>query len=77
VPEPTAYGVVQVVDPHEMVALLAQPQTKGQHWYLECRRPDPTMMKDLQHRLMGPPIETVDVNGTQPVPIRIAFQQVE
>jgi hypothetical protein len=73
----TEAGAVQVTDPEEMAALLARPQTKGQLWYLECRRPDATLMKELHHRLMGPPTQIVEVSGSQSQPIHIVHQQIE
>jgi hypothetical protein len=68
----TEDGVVQVTDPEEMARLLAQPPGKGResHWYLEHRRPDPTLMKELHHRLMGPPRQTVEVSGSSEMTIR-------
>jgi hypothetical protein len=73
----TEDGAVQVTDPAEMARLLGQPQTKGQHWYLECRRPDATLMKELHHRLMGPPTQIVEVSGSPSQPIHIVHQQIE
>lgn len=75
----TKDGVVHVTDPQEMATLLAQPPVKGQpqQWYLECRRPDPTLMKELHHRLMGPPTQIVEVSGSQSQPIHIVHQQIE
>lgn len=71
--------VVQVTDPQEMATLLAQSPATGpaSHWYLECRRPDPTLMKELQHRLMGPPTQMVELSGTQAVTVQIVHQQIE
>ena len=61
-----------------MARLLAQPQGKGrgERWFLECRKPDAHLMKELQHRLMGPPTQTIDVTGTEPVTVRIVHQQM-
>jgi hypothetical protein len=73
----TPEGVIQVTDPGEMALLLGQPQAKGQLWYLECRRPDPTLMKELHSRLMGPPSQMVEISDTQPVEVRILHQQIE
>src|SRR5262245_46584509 len=74
----TEAGVEQVTDPEEIARLLAQPpgKSRGQEWYLECRRPDAQLMKELQHRLMGPPTQTIDVTGTEPVTVRIVHQQM-
>jgi len=73
----TKDGVEQVTDPAEMARLLAQPPGKGrEHWYLERRRPDAQLMKELHHRLMGPPTQMVEVSGTASVPIRIVYEQL-
>ena len=75
-------GVVLIgarsTDPDEMARLLAQPPGtgRGEHWFLGCRKPDAQLMKELDHRLMGPPAQTVDVGGTQPVTIHITHEQV-
>ena len=72
----TTDGVEQVTDPDEMQRLLATPPATGRppHWYLERRRPDPTLMKELQHRPMGPPRQMLDVNGTEPVTVHIVHK---
>jgi len=28
-------------------------------------------MKELHHRMMGPPTQTIEINGTEPVTVRI------
>jgi hypothetical protein len=33
-------------------------------------------MKKLHHRMMGPPAQTIEVNGTEPVTVRIVHQQM-
>ena len=75
----TKDGVGQVTDPQEMARLLAEPPSKDRvsHWYLECRRPDPTLMKELHHRLMGPPTQTVEVASGQAVTVQIVHQRME
>jgi hypothetical protein len=74
----TAAGVVQVTDPHEMATLLAQPSSKGRdpQWYLEVRKPDATLMKELHHRLMGPPTQMIELSATEPMRISIVHQQL-
>ena len=69
----TKDGVVQVTDPEEMARLLAEPPPRGrdQQWYLEVRRPDPTLMKALHHRLIGRPTQLVESSGTEPLRVRI------
>lgn len=46
----TKAGVEQVTDPNEMQRLLANPSAKGrpEQWYLESRRPDAQLMKELR-----------------------------
>jgi hypothetical protein len=65
-------GVEQVTDPDEMRRLLATPPAKGrpQHWYLESRRADAQLMKELHHRMMGPPGQMIEVGDTGPVTVK-------
>jgi len=67
-----------VTDPDEMRRLLATLSAKGrpQHWYLETRRPDAQLLKELHHRMMGPPGQMIEVNGTDPVTVRIVHQHL-
>jgi hypothetical protein len=61
-----------------MAELLAQSAAAGrQRWYLECRRPDATLMKELHHRLMGPPTQIVEVSGGPSQAIHIVHQQID
>jgi len=74
----TKDGPVQVTDPREMATLLAQPrgQPGERLWYLEARRPDPQLMKELHHRLMGPPRQTIELETPEPISVRIIHQEV-